>query len=73
MRPEKVIRNYRDALKKLNARPCGCAAAGVAHAVACQVGGAMIASAIKTLSWVLGDDDAIGEKVASIIHDANKT
>jgi hypothetical protein len=58
VRDEAKVRSFRDALRVALTRTCGCAAAG--HAAECDKGRSLIGQTLRTLDWVLGDDDMDG-------------
>lgn len=64
MRREEAIRRHLDDLRWAYAQPCGCAAAG--HRFECEQGARMMAASIKTLEWVLGENDDIGGTVEKL-------
>lgn len=70
MRDEKVIRDYRNALKKLNTQPCNCHLGQ--HAIQCQIGGLLMTDGVRLMTWILGEEEEMGEFVANCIHEARK-
>ena len=65
MRSEKEIRQYRDALKWALIQPCNCAASG--HEFECRMGGLTMSDAIRTLTWVLGESEELGDRVETFV------
>lgn len=55
MKSLEEIREYRDALRALAAKPCGCSARG--HSNACEQGRWGMRAVANALSWVLGDGE----------------
>jgi hypothetical protein len=61
MKSEALVRAHRDDLRRVREMSCDCA--GTAHEVECLIGSRMMYCAEQTLSWALGENDAMDAMV----------
>lgn len=68
MKTEAELRKLRDAIRKLEKQPCGCATTD--HALECFVGGKMMKANEVMLSWVIGEASELDNFVENLLKRA---
>ena len=70
MKSEQEIRDHRDSLQFAREKPCDCR--GTEHEAKCYMGQMMMYSTIETLSWILGENEAMNGLVECFAENARK-